>query len=55
MFSYFVGVMLDYLETDSIVRESEVVSLEWVYFRAVRFSQRSVRTARKNQRQQPPG
>jgi transcriptional regulator with XRE-family HTH domain len=44
MFSYYVGVILDYLETDRSISENDVVALEWVYFQALRYSQRTART-----------
>lgn len=44
MFSYYVGIILDYLETDTSVNERDIVGLEWVYFQPLRYSQRSTRT-----------
>jgi len=44
MLSYWVGILLDYLETDSEVAEQEVVGLEWMYFQVLRYSQRPPRT-----------
>jgi DNA-binding XRE family transcriptional regulator len=44
MLSHWVGILLDYLETDPEVSEQEVVGLEWTYFQALRHSQRQART-----------
>ena len=44
MFSHFVGIILDYLETIPDVSEQEIVSLEWSYFQILRYSQRPPRT-----------
>ena len=44
MFSYDVGKILDRLEADPAVSEAEVVQLEWIYFQALRYSQRPART-----------
>jgi transcriptional regulator with XRE-family HTH domain len=44
MFSYFVGLILDHIETDCSICEHDVVELEWIYFQALRYSQRSART-----------
>lgn len=40
MFSYFVGIILDYLETAPDVSEQEIVRLEWIYFQFLRYTQR---------------
>ena len=42
--SYYIGTILDYLETIPDVSEQEIVELEWSYFQALRYSQRPVRT-----------
>ena len=44
MSSYFLGMILDRLEADPTISEDEVVQLEWIYFQALRFSQRPPRT-----------
>lgn len=44
MFSYFLGMILDRLEADPAISEDEVVQLEWIYFQALRYSQRPART-----------
>ncbi len=44
MLSHWVGILLDYLEADPKVSEKEVVQLEWIYFQALRHSQRQART-----------
>ncbi|KER73656.1 XRE family transcriptional regulator [Burkholderia cepacia] len=44
MLSHNVCVILDYLESDANVHEQEIASLEFVYFNALRYSRRSVRT-----------
>lgn len=43
MFSYYVGILLDYLEVNSSVDERDIVELEWIYFQLLRYSQRSTR------------
>jgi transcriptional regulator with XRE-family HTH domain len=43
-FSYSVGKILDFLEKDPTISEEEVVQLEWIYFQALRYSQRPART-----------
>jgi hypothetical protein len=47
MLSYWVGILLDYLEADPEVSEEEVVQLEWIYFQALRHSQRPARTVHR--------
>ena len=44
MLQHWVGILLDYLETDSEVAEQDVVGLEWIYFQVLRYSQRRPRT-----------
>ena len=44
MLSHWVGICLSYLETDPTIPETEIVSLEWVYFQVLRFSERPART-----------
>jgi hypothetical protein len=44
MLSYWVGILLDYVETDPDVSQREVVELEWIYFQALRHSRRQTRT-----------
>ena len=44
MFSYYLGLILDHLEKDPTVSEDHLVNLEWVYFQALRYSQRPART-----------
>jgi hypothetical protein len=44
MVGYWVGVILDYLETVSGVTEQEISGLEWAYFQVLRYSQRPART-----------
>ncbi len=44
MLSYWLGIILDYLETAPNVTEQEIVDLEWNYFQALRYSQRPART-----------
>ena len=43
MFSYYLGLILDHLEKDSSVAEKDLVQLEWIYFQALRYSQRPPR------------
>lgn len=40
MFSYQLGRILDHLEQDPSVSEDDLVRLEWIYFQALRYSQR---------------
>ena len=44
MLSHWVGVLLDYLETDTEVGDQDLVGLEWMYFQALRHSPRPART-----------
>ena len=44
MFSYYLGVILDHLEKDPNIGEDQLVKLEWVYFQALRYSQRPAKT-----------
>lgn len=44
MFSYYLGLILDYLETTSDVSETDLVAIEWVYFQALRYSEHPART-----------
>jgi DNA-binding transcriptional regulator YiaG len=44
MFSHYLGLILDYLETDASIDEDEIVQLEWIYFQALRYSQRRPKT-----------
>lgn len=44
MFSHYVGLMLDYLESDASVSERDIVGLEWTYFQALCYSRRSVKS-----------
>jgi hypothetical protein len=43
MFSYHLGLILDHLEGDPSVSEDELARLEWIYFQALRYSQRPAR------------
>jgi transcriptional regulator with XRE-family HTH domain len=43
MFTYHLGLILDHLEKDPSVNEDELVRLEWIYFQALRYSQRPAR------------
>jgi transcriptional regulator with XRE-family HTH domain len=47
MFSYHVGIILDYLEAAPSVNERDIVGLEWIYFQPLRYSQRSTRTLQR--------
>lgn len=53
MFSYYLGLILDYLEKDDTVPEKDLVQLEWIYFQALRYSQRPPRTLNKALAQNP--
>lgn len=44
MMSHWLGVILNYLESATDVTEKEVVEIEWIYFQALRHSQRPTRT-----------
>jgi DNA-binding XRE family transcriptional regulator len=44
MLSHWVGILLNYLESDVEVSDQDIVSLEWMYFQALRYSQRPART-----------
>ena len=44
MLSHWVAILLNYLEHDNEVDERDIVSLEWTYFQALRYSQRPART-----------
>ncbi|MHB1666478.1 hypothetical protein [Thiomonas sp.] len=44
MMSHWLGVILNYLESAPDVTEKEIVELEWIYFQALRHSQRPART-----------
>ena len=44
MLGYHVGRLLDRLEADPSVSEDKLVHLEWIYFQALRYSQRPART-----------
>ena len=44
MVGYWVGIILNYLETVSGVTEQEISRLEWAYFQVLRYSQRPART-----------
>ena len=44
MHSYWAGNLLDYLEQNGASSEGDLVRLEWVYFQALRHSQRKSRT-----------
>ena len=44
MFSYYVGQIFKRLDVDNSVDEREIVSLEWIYFQALRHSDRPART-----------
>lgn len=44
MMSHWLGVIFNYLDSASDVTEKEVVELEWIYFQALRYSQRPART-----------
>lgn len=47
MLSYFAGIILDYLETIPSVAMQDIVRLEWIYYQALRHSQRPARTLQK--------
>ena len=47
MFSYHLGLILDHLEMDPSVSEDELTRLEWIYFQAVRYSQRPARVLQR--------
>lgn len=40
MLSHWLSILLDHIEADAEVSEEEVVQLEWIYFKALRHSQR---------------
>ena len=44
MLGHWLGIILDFLENASDVSDKDVVSLEWTYFQALRYSQRPPRT-----------
>ena len=44
MLSHWVGILLNYLETAAEVSDQDIVGLEWMYFQALRYSQRPART-----------
>ena len=44
MLQHWVGILLDYLETDPEVSEQDVVGLEWTYFQVLCYSQRPPRS-----------
>lgn len=44
MFGYYLGLILDCLEKDPGISEDQLVHLEWIYFQALRHSQRPART-----------
>jgi DNA-binding XRE family transcriptional regulator len=44
MFSYYVGLIFKRLDVDPSVDEKDIVSLEWIYFQALRHSDRPART-----------
>ena len=50
MFSYYLGLILDHLEKDSSVAEKDLVQLEWIYFQALRYSQRPPRMLKPGNR-----
>jgi hypothetical protein len=43
MFTYHLGLILDHLEADPSVSEDQLARLEWIYFQALRYSQRPAR------------
>lgn len=47
MFGYYVGLILDRLDEDPDVTEQDIVGLEWIYFQALRHSQRPPRTIQR--------
>jgi transcriptional regulator with XRE-family HTH domain len=53
MLGHFVGILLNYLETDPEVSEQQIVGLEWIYFQALRHSQRPPRTLHRALAQDP--
>ena len=44
MLSHWLGILLNYLETTAEVSDQDIVGLEWMYFQALRYSQRPART-----------
>ena len=47
MFSHFLGIILDHLDKDPVVREMQVVELEWRYFSLLRHGTRPPRNLSK--------
>lgn len=47
MLSHWVSICLKALEADPAVPESEIVSLEWVYYQVLRYSDRPARTLQR--------
>jgi hypothetical protein len=44
MLSHWVGILLDYLEREAEAPDNDLVSLEWIYFQALRHSERRAKT-----------
>ncbi len=44
MFSYYLGLIFKQLDQDPSVEEKDIVSLEWIYFQALRHTDRPART-----------
>nr|WP_313392541.1 hypothetical protein [Brevundimonas diminuta] len=47
MFSYYLGLVLGRLDEDTTIEERELVQLEWIYFQALRHSERPPKTLHK--------
>lgn len=43
MSSYYIGILLDYLESDVKTSKEELVRLEWIYFQVLRYSRHPAR------------
>ena len=53
MVGYWVGIILNYLETVSDVTEQEISWVEWAYFQVLRYSQRPARTLHRALAREP--
>ncbi|MEW6018783.1 MAG: helix-turn-helix transcriptional regulator [Pseudomonadota bacterium] len=53
MFSYYVGLILKRLDDDPAISEPELVQLEWMYFQALRHSERPPRTLHRALAREP--
>ncbi|WEK40769.1 MAG: helix-turn-helix transcriptional regulator [Candidatus Brevundimonas colombiensis] len=47
MFSYYLGLVLGRLDEDPAIEERELVQLEWIYFQALKHSERPPKTLHK--------